>query len=135
MKHLLIAALLLTACNSTVKKQTTKLNHRDTTLTAVAYALDWNRNDYRLSSARRIVFDSLMPDSNNVSKNIIQRVERYEVPLFINLFDSVTKKPILDSNKQQVQVVRWYILDTALLLHDYNKDFLRDTLQGKKTSL
>src|SRR5688572_6972828 len=126
MKSIIVIALLLAACNSTVKKQSTKLNHRDTTLTAVAYALDWNRNDYRLSSARRIVFDSLMPDSTNPKANIIQRVEKYEVPLFINLFDSVTKKPILDSNKNQVQVIRWYILDTALLLHDYNKDFLRD---------
>jgi hypothetical protein len=132
MKHLfVIAALLLSACAGTSDKRTGKLQQRDTTLTAVAYALDWNRNDLRLSSARRIVYDSLMPDSTNPSKNIIQRVQVYEVPLFINLFDTITRKPILDSNKQQVQVIRWYILDTSLLLQDYNKDFLRDTLKRK----
>jgi hypothetical protein len=73
-----------------------------------------------------------MPDSTNPKSNIIQHREEYQVPLFINLFDSITKKPILDSTKKQVQVVRWYILDTALLLHDYNKDFLRDTLKKSK---
>jgi hypothetical protein len=130
---IIIIAFVLASCANTTKDSTRKLGQRDTTFTAVAYILDWNTNDYRLSTARKITYDTLMPDSTNPKQNIIRDSTEYQVPIFINLIDSITKKPLLDSVGKQRQVVRWYILEKEQLLNDYNKDFkIPDSLKKRK---
>lgn len=104
---LLFSLILIEACSS---KSEPKQQANDTTFTVVAYSFDWNKNDNRLSTARRVVYDTLMPSPADKSRNIVRRDTLYLIPFI--------------SKKDTVESVAWIILPKELLLMDFNKSFL-----------
>lgn len=100
----------------------------DTCWTAVHYAFDWNNNEYRDATARRIIQDvyKLVPvDSSGgevTSKKRWVKDTTYLVPLFEPVLDSLKRPLKMVSGKDSVKV-SWAKLPLEYLLVDYNKRF------------
>lgn len=123
-KHLATALILvLISCNNKSNDEEFKHAKTDTIRTAINYALDWTRNDLRNSVALKIFKDTFIIDTPKTNSLKWRRDSFYKVPLPTNIFDSVTKKPILDSTGKQMQIIQWYDLPKELLIIDYNKKF------------
>jgi hypothetical protein len=120
MKQTLLAlsALFIISCDNGSKPVSVK---SDSTWTSVLYAMDWNRNDYRASTAIRIMKDTLKVDTTNPTKNIVVTDTIYIVPIFID--SMVNGQPVYDSLKRKVQNLQWVVLPKNLLLQDYNKNW------------
>lgn len=119
MKLITFISIFLFACNNNPKPVAKK--QTDSTWTSVLYAMDWNQNDYRASTAIKIIRDTLKVDSNNITKNIVVRDTTYFVPIFLDSL--INGQPVFDSLKRKVQILQWVILPQKLMLIDYNKSW------------
>jgi hypothetical protein len=100
----------------------------DTCWTAIMYAFDWNNNDHRPATARRIIQDvyKLVPvDSSGgevTSKKRWVKDTTYLVPLFDPVMDSL-KRPLKTITGKDSTKLIWAKLPMEFLLVDYNKRF------------
>lgn len=113
MYRLIIISLFALGCNSSPTKRPSV---NDTTV--VAYAFDVTRNDYRLSLAAMYIYDTLLPDPKDITKNILQHDTSYRVAVFYPTTDSVTKRPLYQTNGFDSGVYRWLDLPKRFLVED-----------------
>lgn len=129
---LLIAMMtmaLLTACNDGTKPK--KLFNEMKT-TSITYAHNWNQNDYRTVTAVRIIKDTLMRDTVDVTKNVMKRDTFYFPYETLILLDSVTKKPMIDSTGNYKKTFRPFLINKNQVIEDFLKDWKTDTLKNTK---
>ena len=125
-----IGIIIGIACSGKSKKETPATYLKtDTSWTVVAYSYDWNLNDHRITTARRIIQDMekmvAVDSSGGTVTSEKKRIKDtfYLVPIFEPVMDS-TKKIIKTVIGKDSLRVTWTKLPPELLLVDYNKHFV-----------
>lgn len=117
-----ILVLVLVACNDNTPA--TKPTGNDTTKTIVTYVHNANINDYRTSAAIRFAIDTLMPNPNDKTKNIVKRDTFYNVSVLQTIVDS-TGAPIKGVNGDSVRLgwlgytKDWILIDHKVSFENY----------------
>lgn len=122
--HLLLTIIIF-SCGD--KNVTAKKQLPDTTITTIQTKLNWMINDYRTTTAIRLVKDSLRPDPSDKTKNIFFVDTSYYIPLQVPMRDSLNKV-ILDANNKPIPIVIWEYLPDSLVKSDWNEHWPKDSV-------
>lgn len=121
MKFILPLVLFFAACGQATSDYVKSVP--DTVFTTVHYSFNWATNDFRVSTARKIVLDTFSLQAVD-SLTSVKKWVRDSVYL-LPFADTVRKngKPVLDSLGRPKIDVRWINLPKQFLLIDYNKNW------------
>lgn len=116
------------ACNQSNASGKSESKRIDSVWTTVLYEFDWQKNDYRVTTARRIIKDSIktvydtLADGkiNGQSKLVLDTM--YFVPIQSTLKDS-TGNILKNKEGKDSSITVWPRLPLEKLLHDYNKKY------------
>lgn len=134
-KTISIFALASTLVLSCVKEPGTGTGHgpelpaRDSVWTVVLFEADWTRGDYRIATARRIVYDTVKSAvTDSTGGKIVQEFRKVrDTAYYVLVQDTVRDeagRPIIDPTTLKPKLGLFLpFLPKERLLQDYNKDF------------
>lgn len=128
MKHLALALVIFAAaCTSTTSKKDNGYGTgRDTTRTIVVYVHSPLENLYKVTSAVRFSWDTVMPDPKDKTKNVPVRDTFYNVRIIEKVTDSLGNVLKTTSGRDSMTAPenQWQPLSKNGIIHDYNYNFI-----------